>query len=112
MRNLLHNALRHSPPGGSLQVTLRVQSQPGGHVAVLTVADDGPGIAPQQRSRLFQPFSPGDEAAAGSGLGLAICRAIVASAGGSLSLDDRRRGDGSVAGLDATASLPLVENRA
>ena len=113
VRNLLHNALRHSPPGASLAVTLRTERQPDGQRrAVLTVADGGPGIAPAQRARLFQPFAPGDEAAAGSGLGLAICRAIVASIGGSLSLDDRRHADGSVAGLDATARLPLAENPA
>ena len=111
VRNLLHNALRQSPPGAPLAVTLRIEATPDGRSAVLTVADGGPGIALSQRSRLFQPFSPGDEAAAGSGLGLAICQAIVASSGGSLSLDNRLR-DGVMVGLDATARLPLAENRA
>ena len=100
-RNLLHNAIRHAPAGGALNLSLRAE---GSH-AVLTVADDGPGIDADQRARLFQPFassSPG-----GSGLGLAICREIVDSLGGSIALDNRVR-DGHIAGLDAIVRLPLA----
>ncbi|MDO8376739.1 MAG: sensor histidine kinase, partial [Aquabacterium sp.] len=101
-RNLLHNALKHSPPGGALAVRLA----PHEGQAVLTVADSGPGITEALRPRLMQPFtsagSPG-----GAGLGLAICREIVQSLGGSLSLDNRAS-DGRVTGLDATVRLPLV----
>ena len=101
-RNLLHNALKHSPPGGALAVRLA----PHEGQAVLTVADSGPGIAEALRPRLMQPFtsagSPG-----GAGLGLAICREIVQSLGGSLSLDNRAS-EGWITGLDATVRLPLV----
>ena len=95
-RNLLHNAVRHSPAGGALNV--RVWTQDG--QAMLRVRDAGPGIAPALRERLFTPFAAGD-VGSGSGLGLAICKEIVAALGGTLALDNRAGG-----GLDATASLP------
>ena len=117
-RNLLHNAVKHSPPGGALRLTLQCDAT----TAALTVADSGPGIDAGQRSRLFQPFAPGkaaagelDAAAAslagGSGLGLAICHDIVASLGGRIDLLDRLQ-QGRVQGLDAVVRLPLADNRA
>ncbi|WP_240786960.1 sensor histidine kinase [Ramlibacter rhizophilus] len=105
-RNLLHNAVRHSPAQGMLVV--RVEAEPGW--AVLQVCDSGPGLPPGLRERLFQPFSPGD-ARAGSGLGLAICHEIVQALGGTISLVDRAEG-GRTQGLDATVRLPLAEVRA
>lgn len=99
-RNLLHNAIRHSPGGAPLAVRLGVEQ---GH-AVLTVADAGPGLAPDMRQRLFQPFATGTPG--GSGLGLAICQGIVASLGGSIELLNRLDGT-RVVGLDATVRLPL-----
>ena len=101
-RNLLHNAIKHSPLGGRLSVSLTVE---GGN-AVLSVLDDGPGIPAELRERLFQPFSTLD--GAGSGLGLAICREIVASLGGSIALEDRTLG-GRPCGLDARVRLPLSD---
>jgi two-component system, OmpR family, sensor histidine kinase TctE len=101
-RNLLHNAVRHSPEGGPLSV--RVVSD--GRWCALTVADAGPGIDASLRQRLFQPFAAGD-VRTGSGLGLAICHRIVQALGGSLELGNREL-QGSVAGLDATARLPLA----
>ena len=106
VRNLLHNAVRHSPPGGA--VSLRLEKA--GGTATLVVADDGPGIAAAQRGRLYAPFSPG--AGGGSGLGLAICRGIVDALGGALSLDERPATAGRPCGLDARVVLPLAENRA
>ncbi len=104
-RNLLHNAIAHSPAGSALSVRL---THEGSH-ATLTVADCGPGISEELRPRLFQPFSsgrvPGD-GHQGSGLGLAICHEIVAALGGSLALDNREL-HGVVNGLDARANLPL-----
>ncbi|MGZ5269639.1 MAG: sensor histidine kinase [Ramlibacter sp.] len=101
-RNLLHNAVRHSPVGAPLAV--RVVSD--GRWCALTVSDAGPGIDPSLRQRLFQPFAPGD-VRAGSGLGLAICHDIVQALGGTLVLDNREA-NGSVIGLDATVRLPLA----
>ena len=88
VRNLLHNAIRQSPPGATLSVSLVTD----GRHAALTVGDAGPGIGAAQRERLFQPFSGGagvPEPHSGSGLGLAICHEIVDSLGGTLSLDNR-----------------------
>ncbi|KQP47728.1 sensor histidine kinase [Pseudorhodoferax sp. Leaf274] len=100
-RNLLHNAIRHSPPGAALHV--QVASQAGR--ALLRVADGGPGISAELRQRLFTPFAAGDMAR-GSGLGLAICREIVQALDGDIALDNRLAGDGAVLGLDAVVRLP------
>ncbi len=103
-RNLLHNAIRHSPPGGLLQVRIGRE----GDAAVLSIADSGPGIAPELRARLFRPFSAGDSRS-GSGLGLAICGEIVQALGGSIELDNRV-GEDRVIGLVAIVRLPLAHN--
>ncbi len=74
--NLVDNAVRYTPRGGS--VTVRVVS--GQRGAVLVVEDSGPGIAPEHRALVFERFARLDEKAApGSGLGLAIVRDIVAA---------------------------------
>ncbi|MGH6625060.1 MAG: sensor histidine kinase [Burkholderiaceae bacterium] len=103
-RNLLHNAVRHSPAGAPLSVRLVADAR---HAA-LTVSDSGPGISAELRSRLYQPFSGGD-VRSGSGLGLAICHEIVLALGGSIALDNREE-HGHVAGLDAVVRLPLAQN--
>jgi two-component system sensor histidine kinase TctE len=105
-RNLLHNAIRHVPAGGTLAVKVLADRSS----AALTVADSGPGIAAELRTRLFQPFSSGD-VRSGSGLGLAICHEIVRALGGTISLDNRDV-HGHVEGLDATVRLPLAQNPA
>ena len=105
-RNLLHNALKHSPNGGALTLRLAADDRE----ATLTVADSGPGIAESLRPRLMQPFAEGG-GPGGAGLGLAICREIVASLGGSLSLDNRLQAGhitGLSTGLTASVRLPLA----
>jgi two-component system sensor histidine kinase TctE len=102
-RNLLHNAIKHSPAQAVLQVAVRVQ----GGEASLRVRDAGPGISDELRQRLFAPFAAGD-VARGSGLGLAICREIVQALGGGIALINRRAADGPVVGLDAVVKLPLA----
>jgi two-component system sensor histidine kinase TctE len=103
-RNLLHNAVKHSPHGGAL--TVRVQAI--GDEAVLTVTDQGRGISEDLRQRLFAPFAAGD-VASGSGLGLAICHEIVLALQGRISLDNRESG-GQTVGLDAVVRLPLTRD--
>ncbi|MES2318638.1 MAG: sensor histidine kinase [Pseudomonadota bacterium] len=73
--NLVDNAVRYTPPGG--KVTVRVSGPPRG--AVLLVEDSGPGIAVQERSRVFERFARLDDKVPGSGLGLAIVRDIVSA---------------------------------
>ncbi|MBL8280146.1 MAG: sensor histidine kinase [Pelomonas sp.] len=100
-RNLLHNAIQHTPAGGRLGIALTV----GDGWATLVIADGGPGLTPAQQQRLFLPFAAGDSGK-GSGLGLAICQALVHSLGGQIELLNRDEG-GRVAGLDAQVRLPL-----
>lgn len=106
VRNLLHNAVKHTPAHGPLSITLRTV----GGEAELTLRDGGAGIGADQRERLFRPFAAGDPRS-GSGLGLAICLEITRAAGGSITLDNRIE-DGKVAGLDAVVRLPLADNDA
>jgi two-component system, OmpR family, sensor histidine kinase BaeS len=76
--NLLDNACRHSPPSGRVTLTARPGESPGG--MWLEVADEGPGIPPAERDRVFERFSRGGGASAadgGTGLGLAIARWAV-----------------------------------
>ncbi len=95
LANLVDNAARHARSAVSLEVRAE-----GGH-AVLTVADDGPGIPVDERERVFERFARLDDArdrdAGGTGLGLAIVRELVRRAGGSISLQDNPSGTGIVA---------------
>lgn len=90
--NLLDNAISHAPPGGS--VLARV-GRDDGWIEV-EVADDGGGIAPEERDRVFEPFYRGGANPArtgdGAGLGLAIARAIVNAHGGDIWLAPAARG--------------------
>jgi signal transduction histidine kinase len=91
--NLLQNAIRHTPPDGT--VVVRVQGGTNGDLE-LEVADDGEGIAPDERPHVFDAFFRGSAAAARSdgsaGLGLAIARAIVEAHGGRIWLADADSG--------------------
>jgi two-component system heavy metal sensor histidine kinase CusS len=95
VRNLLENAVRLSPPGGRV----RVQARGGAREVRLVVSDEGPGVAPDLRERIFEPFfrSAADRAErTGTGLGLAIGRSIARAHGGDLWLDDGEpRGGGA-----------------
>ncbi|MFF5259903.1 sensor histidine kinase [Actinomadura viridis] len=75
--NLVSNALRHTPAGGSVAVTVRRS----GNAAVFTVSDTGPGIAAEHVPRIFERFyraaPSGGRAPTGSGLGLAITKRLV-----------------------------------
>ena len=83
--NLLDNAVRHSPPGGT--VTLRARRLEAGGVRI-EVCDEGPGIPPGERVRVFDRFDRGSRQAAdgGTGLGLAIARWVVDLHGGRISV--------------------------
>ncbi|SAL48327.1 integral membrane sensor signal transduction histidine kinase [Caballeronia humi] len=74
--NLLLNAIRHTPHGG--HVTLSATRSAAG--LTIEVADDGPGVPPSERERIFEPFVTGH--ATGSGLGLAVVREIATAHGG------------------------------
>lgn len=85
LTNLLTNAIRHSPPGGVIEV--RAEEEGSGALTI-EVADHGPGIAPEDLDRVFERFYRADAArtsgAGGTGLGLSIARWIVDLHGGQL----------------------------
>ncbi|PCE16203.1 hypothetical protein AUC47_09675 [Microbacterium sp. SZ1] len=101
LRNLADNAARHSR--GRLAVGVAPVER---HVFV-TVEDDGSGVPPEERERIFERFVRLDEArsrdAGGSGLGLSIVRAIAASAHGTVAVDESRWG-----GARFVVTLPLA----
>lgn len=86
--NLLDNALRHGRPDGRVAVSLAVD----GGVARLTVDDDGPGIPPGDRARVFERFARGPTDAPGSGLGLALVAQQAAAHGGGAVIDSSPQG--------------------
>jgi signal transduction histidine kinase len=89
--NLLHNAIEHAGRGAC--ITVRTRTHDG--TAELSVEDDGPGIAPSERSRLWQRFQRGREAVGtGSGLGLAIVRDIARLHGAAADLELTASGRG------------------
>ncbi|WP_324193584.1 sensor histidine kinase [Nocardia otitidiscaviarum] len=83
--NLCDNAIRHGPVGGEV----RVSARPGRGQLTIEVRDDGPGIPPAQRSRIFERFTRGGATdGGGTGLGLAIARWIVDLHGGTITVAD------------------------
>jgi signal transduction histidine kinase len=96
LANLLQNALRHTPAGGT--VTLAVGSPDPRHVE-LSVTDTGEGIAAEHVSHLFERFYRVDEARdrahGGSGIGLAIAKALVEAHGGTIGVESAGVGRGS-----------------
>ena len=102
VRNLLHNAIKHSPAGGALRVSLQTLNS----AAALVIADSGGGIDEELKQRLFQPFSAG-RLQAGSGLGLAICAEIVHALQGDIHINNRMVQD-KIVGLDVRVQLPLA----
>jgi signal transduction histidine kinase len=101
--NLVENAIRHSPPGGT--ITIGAAAHDGR--AELWVDDEGLGIPEEERELVFDPFyrSPRDRSSrdGGSGLGLAIARSIVVAHGGSLTAESSASG-----GARLVARIPLI----
>jgi signal transduction histidine kinase len=96
LANLLSNALRHTPAGGV--VSLRAHATDGR--IVVTVADTGAGIAPEDLPKIFDRFYKGTTSR-GSGLGLTIARNLVVAHGGEISASSRK-GEGTI----ITLTLP------
>jgi two-component system sensor histidine kinase GlrK len=99
--NLLENAVKFSPEGATVEVTGTLRTPPPGEIACLDlrVADRGPGVAPEDRTRIFERFvqtaSGRGVANRGAGIGLTICREVVHAHGGHISVEVRD-GGGSV----------------
>ena len=89
--NLVDNALRYTPAGGT--VTVQCRATPEG--TLFAVEDSGPGIPPEKRARAFERFVRLDEHSSGSGLGLAIVRDIAAAHDATVALDSGPNGRGA-----------------
>jgi PAS domain S-box-containing protein len=102
--NLLSNAAKFTPSGGRATISCAAR----GDRVMLTVADTGPGVAPDQRSAVFEPFVQLGRSLTsnheGSGLGLAISRDLARAMGGDLTLDD------SAGGASFTLALPAAQH--
>ncbi|MFZ1814748.1 MAG: ATP-binding protein [Rhizobiaceae bacterium] len=97
--NLADNSLRH----GARQVT--ISARPAGRMAEIRVHDDGEGISPANRKRVFDPYFTTRRASGGTGMGLGITRALIENCGGTIELDD------SVSGTAFLIRLPLHAER-
>ncbi|HWF87168.1 MAG TPA: HAMP domain-containing sensor histidine kinase, partial [Vicinamibacterales bacterium] len=101
--NLIENALKHTPAGGTVSASLSAVRS----AATLIVSDTGPGIPPADRERIFERFvrlDPARDTGAGAGLGLPIARWIAEAHGGTLALRQSPSG-----GCEFVATLPLIE---
>jgi two-component system sensor histidine kinase KdpD len=97
LTNLLENAARHSAAGE----TVRVGAVESGGFVDVSVIDEGPGIDPNERDHLFEPFRAGSGSTS-TGVGLAICKAIVEAHGGHISAEN-----GPDGGARFTFTLPV-----
>ncbi len=93
LRNLVHNAIKFTPPHGRITVAARPRAD--GHRVELRVSDTGIGIRPEDLPRIFERFWKADTSrqrdGEGSGLGLAIARHVVEAHGGSISVESEPR---------------------
>jgi K+-sensing histidine kinase KdpD len=99
--NLLENAVRHAPPHS----TVRIAAHKAGELVEISISDQGPGVPPDQRDWIFEPFRTGS-ASRSSGVGLAICKAIVEAHGGHIRVTDALGG-----GAHFTFTLPTHQLR-
>ncbi len=111
--NVLENAVRYSPPGA--EVVVSAAPAPSGQAVRIAVADEGPGIRPEDRSRVFRLFEqghgPGARPSGGTGLGLSIARAFLEAQGASISIDETA-GTGTRILVDLAASSRPVLGQA
>ncbi len=101
LRNLLTNAIQHSPRGGEVRVGLAR-----GATVELRISDQGPGIAEEDQPFVFERFYRADRSrsgSAGSGIGLTVARELIAANGGSVEVEST-----GAAGTTFRVELPLA----
>lgn len=107
IKNLVNNAIRFSPLGGRIEIRAEIREDE----TQITVCDQGPGIPPDDRAYIFEPFYQGKKQTPGliqgSGLGLAIARAHIEAHGGKLILME-----GNSSATCFQISLPLEREAA
>jgi signal transduction histidine kinase len=105
LSNLIDNAVKYTPEGGSISVSVKRN----GHAALVVVQNSGPPIAEEDRSRLFERFYRIDKARSrskgGAGLGLSISKWIADAHGGAIRVDSD-----PASGTTFIVSFPLDEN--
>lgn len=89
LETLLETLLENSRQAGARIATIAIAA---GDPVRIIIADDGPGIAPADRERIFEPFFTGRREAGGTGLGLAIARSLLAASGGAIETAEARAG--------------------
>ena len=106
LTNLLSNALRHTPPGGSVTA----EAEPRRGQVLFRIADTGEGIAPEHLPHVFERFYRADRARSrgegGAGLGLAISRALVEAMGGEIWAESEGPGQGAAFSFTLPAASP------
>lgn len=100
LENVLRNAIRHTPPGSTVQIQSRLDER--NHTLTLLILDEGPGVAEGELETIFEPFYRGEKpVGTGHGLGLAIAQRIIHAHGGKIQARNRSSG-----GLCIEISLP------
>jgi two-component system OmpR family sensor kinase len=106
LANLVDNAIRYTPAGGQVDVTVRREQDR----AVLAVRDTGPGIPAEERERVFDRFYRREGSGVeGSGLGLAIVKAIAERHGGNVTMAAGPDGEGLLVRVDLPAAYPSIQ---
>lgn len=111
VQNLLHNAVRFTPAGGRVLITVREAARDPDRWVALEVEDEGPGIPAENLTRIFEPFYRADpsrsRASGGTGMGLAVVRLLVQVHGGDVRAENKPAG-----GSRFTVQLPAQQEGA
>jgi signal transduction histidine kinase/CheY-like chemotaxis protein len=104
--NLVVNAMHALPADQARTNRVWVRAEDEGRHVVIEIADNGPGVQPEDRERIFEPFQTTKEVGEGSGLGLFVCQNIVNAWSGKVTVDERPGG-----GARFRVMLPIVPER-
>jgi len=106
LTNLIGNAIKYAPAGSAVEIATRSVREGERDLVEVSISDEGPGVAPADRERIFEAYVRAGEAsrAGGLGLGLAICRRIVEAHGGRIAVTPRPNG-----GSRFAFTLPAAE---
>jgi CheY-like chemotaxis protein len=106
--NILINAAQAIGAGSPTQHEIRIGAHADDANVIIEICDTGPGIAPELRERIFEPFFSTKEAGVGTGLGLAVCRSLVEQFGGKITAEAAARGTRMTIQLPVYLDAPPV----